>query len=204
MLFLAGLLSSIARADIISDFSQVEEIWGAEIAPDGNSVALGCREGSERAVCIFSLVEEKPPARFPAPKDAKIVDFYWASPKHAIIVADYVENTALSDGMQEIRFTRGIAYNIETNKSAVLMNNSLGFSNTAYAMSLALDNPDKILMAAFASFDSNQTGTRIRRGDSEDVYIAYNVDLDSGTARRRDIYRQSVVSIVFDGQANDI
>ncbi|MEL7130580.1 MAG: prolyl oligopeptidase family serine peptidase [Pseudomonadota bacterium] len=192
-----------ASADIVADFSKVEETWDVEIAPDGNSVALGCVVNARRSVCIYSLTDASAqPVIYPAPDNANIIDFYWASSDHVLMVADMVITQRFSSGLEDLRVLRGISYNPKKNKAALLMRDRQGLTNTASVSSMLEDKPNTVVMGRIFRREGARTGSRLSREDDGFIYVAFDVNLNTGESRRRKRFESSEVDIIWDRSGN--
>lgn len=158
-----------AQPSIVDIFSQTESTWGAKISPDGNTLAIGCVHEGKRSVCISPLAGDVAPTLYPAPNNADIVNFYWASPDHVIIVNDLFDTTYTGDGVEGFRLFRAISFNVRTQTTAVLLKNYRQYSNTSNVVSLLEDKPNKVLMT-------------LGGGRS---YFIFEVNLDTGAARQK-------------------
>ena len=150
-LWIAGIGSfaqaSADDANVISDFAKLEDTWAVEISPDGNTLAVGCTHKSMRSVCIFPLAGDIESGVYPGTDDVRLVDFYWASNDHLIIITDGTSVEVLTSGVENIRFNRAISYNARKGKSALLLKDYMNFSNTTSMPALLPEKPDKVIMS---------------------------------------------------------
>lgn len=189
---------SYAQADIVRDFSQIESTWGAEISPDGNTLAIGCTHESQRAVCISPLGGSIQPTLYPSPDNAKIIDFYWGSNDHVVIITDFTEQGDFTSGQEVVRLNRAVSFNARTNKTALLLKDYRQFSNTTNLVSLNRAKKKKVVMAigTIRSSQSGQRGSRNALTSGYDYYV-FDVDLDNGGARQRSTSAKSISEALF-------
>lgn len=145
----AASVFATASADVVADFSQVEQTWGVEVSPDGSKVAFGCVMGERRAICVSGL--DAPTTTIMPPSDgADINEFYWINNQHVFVSASFVERETMSSGVEDIRFTRGISFDTDSGKSTLLMRNvARTMSNTGYISSILTEDDDHVLMGGY-------------------------------------------------------
>lgn len=203
LIFAAG---SSANADLAADFSRLEDTWAAELSPNGKSLAYGCQYQNNRAVCIIPLAEGGMDSTvYPSAGESRIIDFYWASNQHVVMVTDGTGIGELSTGVQTVRFNRAISFNATNGKSAMLLKDYTNYSSTTNVRSLFESKPDKVIMALLVGQNTRGgSGINRRRSDTELFYQPFEVDLDSGKAKKLRGYGDAVVDVLYDGNGNDL
>ena len=197
--------SPVATADVVSDFSRMDDTWGVAISPDGNTLALGCVYGGKKAICIAPLAGDIEPTVYPGSDQLEIVNFYWASNSHVIMITDSTEMIDFSSGLQRTRINRALSFNARTGKTAVLLKDFRGFTNTTNVVSLLEDREDKIMMAMITYRDANDAGfSKARRTETGWEYHPFIVDLDSGKGRQQNTRGRDVVHVVYDSAGEPI
>lgn len=189
----------------VSDtFSNVEAIWDAEISPTGERLALGCSYQDRRVVCVYDFASGEPPKIFPAPDNADLKDVYWASDDHIILVVDTVITERFDSGVEDIRIQRAISVNTQTDKSNILMRNQEFDTATGYIDAFRFSETKNVTMSSVYYRQRSSTGTRISNENLGYVYYAFNVNLETGKAKRAKQYNESVIDVLYrpDGEAD--
>ncbi|MEL7481380.1 MAG: alpha/beta fold hydrolase [Pseudomonadota bacterium] len=206
-IFVLGLLAvSPARADVVGDFSRLEDTWSVELAPDGKSLAIGCQYQAKRSVCVLPIDSDIEPGVYPAPDNARIIDFYWGSNNHVIIVTDMVDTVGTTNGAQMFRFTRALSFDARSGDSAWLLKDYMNFSFTAGVRSINIDDDDRVVMSLLQRTGQLQRSqrARTRRSENDLYYHTFDVSLDSGGARKRKGYGGRIVDVLYDERGEDV
>ena len=194
----------VATADVVGDFSRLDDTWGVAISPDGNTLALGCVYQGKKAVCITPIGGDIEPTVYPGLENADIINFYWASDSHVVMVTDSTEVIEFSSGLERARINRALSFNARTGKSALLLKEYGGNTNTTNVVSLLEDRDDKVLMALISYRDNSTSGNRARRNQTGWVYHSLIVDLDNGGSRQTKRRDSSVINVIYDNEGEAI
>lgn len=194
-----------ATADTAALFGQAEETFDAQISPDGKHVALGCSPNGARAVCIYPLAGDGKPTLFQIADDQRLSDYYWASDKHLIANINYYERRNTSTGFREYRIDRAIAYNIQNNRTAMLMREASAFDSLVDVNSVCDAKPDKVFMELTTRADDGATtGRRVGRRDAGVRTVLYSVDLDKGSMKLSETGNASVTTHILNRSCKPI
>lgn len=194
-----------AKADIVSDFSKMDDTWGVSISPDGNTLALGCTYQGQKAICITPIGGDVEPTIYPGSDNHEIVNFYWASNSHVVMITDSTDMVEFTSGVQTAQINRALSFNVRTQKTAVLLKDYRNYTNTTNVVSLLEEREDKVLMALLTYRSANDAGfSKARRTETGVEYISFIVDLDSGRSRRENGRRRNVVDIIYDSAGEPI
>ena len=174
----------VATADVVGDFSRLDDTWGVAISPDGNTLALGCVYQGKKAICVAPIDGDIEPTVYPGSDELQIINFYWASNSHVIMITDSTELVEFTSGLRRTRINRALSFNVRTGKTAVLLKDFRGFTNTTNVVSLLEEREDKVMMAMITYRDANEAGfSKARRLQTGWEYFPFIVDLDSGRGR---------------------
>lgn len=210
MKFFASLLSaglillagSKAGARDLDHFARLPAVWSAEISPDGNWLATGCRSADRMALCAYDLVNGGNPITYVPPEDMRLNGFYFVSPDHLILTLDFFHTLSTNSGLRDIRVDRAFVFRLSTREGTVLMRNIENITDNSNVVSRYDAEPDKVLTGI-----TMRTGGESRAGAlvptrAEFVNVIYEVDLNSGRARVHD--RERVLGRVMSTAGEDI
>ncbi len=187
----AALGALAAEAEIAARFGQADTVWSAQISPSGGHLMTGCGPMGERAVCVFDLKTASQPQLLPTPDGARLSRFYWASDRYAIVDVSIIRTARFSEGMADVVYDRALAYDVVDGSFAPLMSNYDALRNTTGVVSLLIDDPEKVRMATLVSSDGDY------------VYTPFEVNLETGRARRRNRER-GVLSISYNARGDEL
>lgn len=188
----ASFLAAPALAqteEIVGLFGKATAAWGAEVAPDGSHVAMGCAPLGPPAICIYDLKEAGKPQLFQIPPKMRLTTFYWASPKHIIVKVNVFDTLHTSSGLKNYRFDRAVSFNIETKKNEILMGKAAkGYTYASSMPAFMPSKPDTVLMQLPYSSQ----------------YELFEVDLNSGNSKLKDRYREGIWDVIVDGEGKAV
>ena len=195
----------VATADVVGDFSRLDDTWGVAISPDGNTLALGCVYQGKKAICVAPIDGDIEPTVYPGSDELQIINFYWASNSHVIMITDSTELVEFASGLRRTRINRALSFNVRTGKTAVLLKDFRGFTNTTNVVSLLEEREDKVMMAMITYRDANDAGfSKARRLQTGWEYFPFIVDLDSGRGRQQNTRGTNVVDVIYDNNGDPI
>ena len=170
-----------AAAETATNFGTLSETWDAEISPGGQNLALGCSPQGVRAICIYDLIGNSKPKLIPAPAQARLTGFYWATDQYLLFSINFFESFNTSSGIRRHRINRMMSYDLKTGKSVMLMRRAKAFTDTTQIESMLVDDDQHILMAL-----------------ALEEYVIYRVNLRTGKLKIVDRDVGKTVSAVFD------
>lgn len=187
LLFMSAL-SVNAQSTTAERFGAIAETWDAQISPDGKNLALGCSPNGVLAICIYALDSDAKPRLLLAPEGANIRGFFWANDQYLLQYVTMFERLDTSSGLRDIELRRYLSYDMETQKTALLLRNRPAL-NSGIIESLLKDKTQRILMArVYDTTSENITynGSRLNKNVTTDSYYSYDVDLKTGKAKDRE------------------
>lgn len=174
--------------EIVSLFGVANQAWGAEVSPDGRYVAMGCAPLGPPAICVYSLTSNDKPKLYQVPEKTRLTTFYWVGPKHIIVEVNLYDRLEVGNKMRSFTFNRAISYNVETGNSVVLLKKDAKYLiDATRIVALKPNEPDSIqMLLPFWNIE------------------VFNVDLDTGKAKRVKKYKDEVWYPYLDSNGDPI
>ena len=209
--FLAALAalagwSGVSAQSLEETYAVLPSAWSAQISPNGNKLALGCRMNGVRAVCIHDLTGQTPMRGIAGSSETRILDMYWASDDYILTVISQYATVPTSSGNRDVVYTRLMSSHAETGETVMLLGDYGGrFGDLTNVTSLLTDNPEQIAIEVNTVRSvSTRSMSRLRDGDEYQL-IVQTVDLDTGDVD--EFLRNengSMRDMVHDGAGNEI
>lgn len=188
-----------ATADVTALYGRADDVWDAQISPNGRYIALGCSPGGWPGICVFDAENPGDPRVLRGNSDTRLLNFYWASDKHIISNAASYERLAVSSGLRYFDFRRAVSFDVTTGDYAILLNNVGLFLDTTHVSSTCAAKPDKVMMQLTVRTSSAApVGSKIRTTKGGFRSQLYEVDLKSGRAKQEKYHSDSVVDVLVD------
>lgn len=193
------LTAGTAAADVPALYGRADDVWDAQISPNGRYVALGCSPGGWPGICVFDAEQPGDPRVLRGNADTRLLNFYWASDKHIISNAASYERIAVSSGLRYFEFRRAVSFDVTTGDYAILLNNVGLYTDTTHVSSTCAAKPDKVMMqlTVRASGDA-PIGSKIRTTKGGFRAENYEVDLKSGRGKLEKSHSTSVIDVLVD------
>lgn len=184
--------------DTVVKFGTIEEIWDADISPDGTNLALGCSQTGVRGICIYDVSRPSSPKVIIPNEGARITEMFWPSPDYLVYSINTYAAVQHSTGLHKERIDRLIAYRLADGNSVILMNDVDGLLNATHIESFFMRENDTILMSVTYWDDYGKaTGSHINN-KGRLTFVPLKVDLNTGKTKPYKRSSRSLSGAVYD------
>lgn len=190
----ADTLTSIADT-----YGQADNVWDAQISPNGEYVALGCSPDGWPAICVYDLREPEKPRVLKGAEGIRMLNFYWASDKHIISNSASYEQVNTSAGLRHFEFRRAISFDVTSGDYTILLKNVGLYLDTSQVVSTCHAKPNTVMMQLIVRASNEApTGSIVRNTRAGFRSQYYEVDLNSGRGKLINHRNTSIVGMLVD------
>lgn len=198
--------SSVSAQTLEELYAILPSAWSAQISPDGNKLALGCRMNGVRGVCIHDLTGQTPMRGISGSSETRILGMYWASDDYILSEISQYATVPTSSGNRDVVYTRLMSSNVTTGETVMLLGDYGGrFGDLTNVTSLLTNDPTRIAIEVNTIRNVSTRSMSRLRDDNEYQLIVQTVELDTGDVD--DFLRNengSMRDIVHDAEGNEI
>lgn len=178
--------SPAVHAQTLADYAATPLDSNPRLSPNGRWMATHCRQQSRIAACVYDLQANALLHIIPAPEETSLEDAYFASDGYLLLSFSSYNTLSTSEGLRHYLVSRSVSLNVESGEVVLLAPNLRSSTNTTNIVSMAINDPESVLMEMNYYRDGqSQVGTRFETRSGFDSSL-YRVSLETGGARRID------------------